>query len=116
MPRSDLRALVLGRAADANRGDTDPAANQLTAPMSISQDEQPPLGHSEEDAQSATAEPAEPADSAAEAISDNPRLWRALLFAHQPDRHGRCLACVSVRWPCGPRKLAERAEHHHRTH
>jgi hypothetical protein len=55
-------------------------------------------------------DPAGATDSAAAALAENPRLWRILLFAHQPDRHGRCSACVSVRWPCGPRKLAERAE------
>ena len=49
-------------------------------------------------------------ESSAAAIADKPRLWRTLLFAHQPDRHGRCIACVGTEWPCGPRRLAERAE------
>jgi hypothetical protein len=49
-------------------------------------------------------------ESAAAAIADKPRLWRTLLFAHQPDRHGRCVACGEADWPCAPRKLAERAE------
>jgi hypothetical protein len=49
----------------------------------------------------------------AEAIADQPRLWRALLFAHQADPHGRCLSCPGVRWPCGSRRLAERAQHLH---
>ena len=52
-----------------------------------------------------------PADSAAAALADKPRLWRAMLFAHQPDRHGHCIACLGVTWPCGPRRLAEQAEH-----
>lgn len=52
-------------------------------------------------------------EKAAEAIAGNPRLWRALLFAHQPNGHGECHSCYGVRWPCGPRALAERAEQMH---
>jgi hypothetical protein len=55
----------------------------------------------------------EPVESAAAAIADNRRLWRALLFAHQPDRHSRCITCTDTAWPCGPRALAERAEQIH---
>lgn len=49
----------------------------------------------------------------AEAIAGNPRLWRTLLFAHAPNRIGECHACYGVRWPCGTRALAERAEQIH---
>lgn len=52
-------------------------------------------------------------DGAARAIADNPRLWRALLFAHTADPRGDCHSCHGVRWPCGPRALAERAEQIH---
>ena len=49
----------------------------------------------------------------AEAIAANPRLWRTLLFAHAPNLIGECHACYGVRWPCGTRTLAERAEQIH---
>jgi hypothetical protein len=49
----------------------------------------------------------------AEAIADNPRLWRTLLFAHAPNLIGECHACYGVSWPCGTRTLAERAEQLH---
>jgi len=49
----------------------------------------------------------------AEAIADNPRLWRTLLFAHAPNRIGECHACYGVLWPCRTRTLAERAEQIH---
>jgi hypothetical protein len=52
-------------------------------------------------------------DGAAHAIAGNPRLWRTLLFAHTPDTSGDCHACFGVRWPCGTRTLAERAEEIH---
>ena len=46
----------------------------------------------------------------AEAIAGNPRLWRALLFAHTANHSGTCHTCLGVRWPCSPRAAAERAE------
>lgn len=69
---------------------------------------EPASWNEEKDAES--ADRADHAESSAAELADRPRLWRALLFAHQPDRHGRCAACVGVTWPCAPRKLAEHAE------
>jgi hypothetical protein len=68
--------------------------------------------HPEPDGSVEQDDPTEP-DLDAVAIAERPRLWRALLFAHQADPHGRCLTCTGTRWPCAPRLLAEQAQHLH---
>ena len=47
-------------------------------------------------------------------------VWRQLLDDHVPNSHGRCRACTqggtgiaTVRWPCGPRNIAEAAARYH---
>ena len=47
-------------------------------------------------------------------------VWRQLLDDHVPDSRGRCRACTqggtgipTVRWPCGPRNIAEAAAQYH---
>jgi hypothetical protein len=46
--------------------------------------------------------------------------WRQLLEDHVPNQHGRCRACTqggtgipTIRWPCGPRTVAEAAARYH---
>ena len=47
-------------------------------------------------------------------------VWRQLLDDHVPDSLRRCRACTqggtgipTVRWPCGPRNIAEAAAEYH---
>ena len=47
-------------------------------------------------------------------------VWRRLLEDHVPNARGRCQACTQggtgiaiVRWPCGPRQVAEAAARYH---
>lgn len=93
--------LTMPRGADPIPGSSDPSDSDATSRVP---DEVRPAEIDEREAD----------DSAAAAIADKPRLWRAMLFAHQPDRHGRCITCIGAPWPCGPRTLAERAEEIHR--
>jgi hypothetical protein len=104
MPRRELNPSARGRCAECDEKDVKPPP-QLSQPLVDARLIVAP--RLEEDSEHVEVE------SAAEArilLEDNPRRWRALLFAHQSDRHGHCTVCVNVRWPCRPRKLAERAE------
>jgi hypothetical protein len=47
-------------------------------------------------------------------------VWRKLLEEHVPTPVGRCRACTqggtgipTLRWPCGPHKIAEAAAHYY---
>lgn len=64
--------------------------------------------------------PAPSGDATAAALAPMTSVWRQLLEDHVPTTHGRCQACTqggtgipSVRWPCGPRTLAEAAARYH---
>jgi hypothetical protein len=98
MPRRELHSSSRGRYAECDEKLT------LEPPQPLVDAHPTAAPRLEEDTDLVEVEPA------AEEIEDNPRLWRTLLFAHQSDRYGRCIACANVRWPCRPRKLAERAE------
>lgn len=58
--------------------------------------------------------------SLAAELAAMPHVWRQLLEDHVPNAHGRCRACTQggtgiaiVRWPCGPRNVAEAAAQVH---
>ena len=58
--------------------------------------------------------------AAAAELAPMTAVWRQLLEDHVPNAGGRCRACTqggtgipTARWPCGPRRVAEAAAHHH---
>lgn len=71
----------------------------------------------------ATTPPASTEWAAAVELAPMVNTWRQLLDDHVPDPFGRCGACTqggtgipAVRWPCGPRKIAELASRYYSDH
>ena len=58
--------------------------------------------------------------TAAAELAQMTTLWQRLLEDHVPTSQGYCRACTqggtgipTVRWPCGPRRIAEAAARYH---